>query len=89
MTATLRSFAVLAVFALAAGACDKAPTAPQMQGVRAAKPSFNEAVQDSTSRNGGTAGSGYRINATSPPDSSAGAVSEDTADGGGTAGSGY
>lgn len=89
MTAKLRSFAILAVFALAAGACNKAPTAPQIQGVRANKPSFNEAVADSTNRNGGTAGSGYRTSTTIPPVSGAGAVAEETADGGGTAGSGY
>jgi hypothetical protein len=85
MTTTLRNFAILALFALAAGACNKAPTAPHIRSVRAAKPSFNEVVADSTSRNGGTAGSGYRINTTVPPVPS----SEETADGGGTAGSGY
>lgn len=89
MTATRRSFVILAVFAFAAGACNEAPSAPQMQGVRATKPSYNEAVSDSTNRNGGTAGSGYRINTTTPSDSGAGTVSEETADGGGTAGSGY
>lgn len=89
MSATLKSFAILAVFAFTASACNEAPTAPQMQGVRAAKPSFNEAVADSTNRNGGTAGSGYRINTTIPPAPGAGTVSEETADGGGTAGSGY
>lgn len=90
MTSIRAKIGAIVLLASIAGACNSAPTAPHAASIGAKKPAFDEAAGDTTSRNGGTAGSGYRISANLlTTDAALGADGEEGRAGGGTAGSGY